>query len=59
MGSGYFEGMAVGLGKSIIFQIFLSAVMASGITDGWVIKPHFVSKRLLLNECNSKDIQDP
>jgi hypothetical protein len=51
--------MVVGLGKSIVFQVFLSAVMASGITDGWVIKPHFVSKRLQLNECNSKDIQDP
>jgi len=52
MGTGYFEGMAVGLGKSIVFQVFLSAVLASGITDGWVIKPHFVSKRLKLDESN-------
>lgn len=51
--------MAVGLGKSIIFQVFLSAVMASGITDGWVIKPHFVSKRLQFDDLNFKDIQDP
>lgn len=41
--------MAVGLGKSVIFQILISAVMASGITDGWVIKPHFVSKRVELD----------
>ena len=48
-----------GLIKSILFQVFLSAIMASGVTDGWIIKPHFKSKKIDLKIKNDNEIQDP
>jgi hypothetical protein len=45
--------------KSIMFQILLSGIMASGVTDGWIIKPHFKSKKLDLKRYNYEGIQDP
>jgi hypothetical protein len=53
------EGMLSGLWKSIVFQIALSALLASGITDGWIIKPHLKSKRIDLKQYNWDDIQEP
>ncbi len=53
------EGMLEGLGKSILFQIFLSALMASGVTDGWIIKPHFKSKKVDLKIYNEVNVQEP
>ena len=47
----------MGLVKSIIFQIFISALLASGITDGWIINPHFKSKKIDLKKYNSEGIQ--
>lgn len=48
--------MFEGLGKSILFQIFLSMIMASGITDGWIIKPHFIGKIIDLKNHNYEGI---
>lgn len=42
-----------------MFQIFLSALMASGVTDGWIIKPHFKSKKIDLKKYNCEGMQDP
>jgi hypothetical protein len=49
--------MVEGLGKSILFQIFLSALLASGITDTWIIKPHFKSKKMDLKIYSEENIQ--
>jgi len=51
--------MLSGLGKSIILQVFLSAIMASGITDMWLIKPHFKSKKINLKIQNYEGLTDP
>ena len=58
-GTVYVEGMAEGLFKSILFQVFLSALMASGETDVWIIKPHFRSKKMDLKIYNYEGIQQP
>jgi hypothetical protein len=50
--------MLEGLGKSILFQVLVSAVMASGVTDGWIIKPHFKSKKIDLKVYNEENIQE-
>jgi len=49
--------MLNGLFKSMLFQVFLSALMASGVTDGWIIKPHFKSKKMDLKIYNMEGIQ--
>ncbi len=33
--------------------------MASGVTDGWIIKPHFKSKKIDLKIYNDQNIQEP
>ncbi len=58
-GTVYVEGMMEGLFKSVMFQVFLSLIMASGATDGWLIKPHFKSKKMDLKIYNDNEIQDP
>jgi len=31
----------MGISKSFILQTIISALLASGITDRWLVKPHF------------------
>jgi hypothetical protein len=57
-GTVYVEGMMEGLFKSIMFQVFLSMIMASGATDGWLIKPHFKSKKMDLKIYNDNEIHE-
>jgi hypothetical protein len=49
--------MLVGLGKSLLLQVGVSAFLASGITDGWLVKPHFSSKRMDLGIYNYENIE--
>ncbi len=42
----YLDSMFVGLVKSVLLQFIMSMVMSSGITDGWIVKPHFKSKKI-------------
>ena len=40
------DSMFFGLAKSMLLQFLMSMVMASGIIDGWLVKPHFKSKKI-------------
>jgi hypothetical protein len=36
----------VGISKSFLLQSIISAVLASGMTDRWLVEPHFESQKL-------------